>query len=64
MSNQRDLSHVLSGDFYGTRSAIAIVHILRATNLADLLVARDRVRPDVKCVSPAFASVLLGEARW
>jgi len=53
-----------SGDLDSTRFAIAILHTLRAADLTDVLMARDRIRPDMKCVSSAFASVPLGEARW
>jgi hypothetical protein len=63
MSNQRNLSHVLSGDFDSTRLTMAILHTLRATDLTDLLTARGLIRVNVKRVSPAFASVPLGEAR-
>src|ERR1039457_2830201 len=64
MTNQGHLSHVISGNLDGTRFAIAILHTLRAAGLANLLTARDPIRPNLKCVSSAFASVSLGKARW
>jgi len=46
-----------NGNLDGTRSAIAILHTLRATDLADLLHARDRSRPKLPYLRQAFIEI-------
>jgi hypothetical protein len=64
MADQRNLSHGLPGNFDRTRTAIAILHSLSATNLTDLFLTWERINPRYELVSPAFASAALSQARW
>ena len=57
MIDQRHLRHVLSGDLDSTGSAIAILHTLRAADLAHLLATRGRIRPDLKCCAKSSSPV-------
>jgi len=62
MSDPGYLRHVFSGSFDRTHFAIATLHTLRTTNLADLRGTREWFYPQLKLVSSAFAFATLRES--